>query len=196
MQVNFQVMQQLFEIFFNLQIQKRIAVATIICGNTISRKYATKFHILTITVQRAISNVPGPFSKVTKQAHQSCPIYTRLNQCKPVSHQLLGSGRGCDLHRKMRRNISLKHNGSSIRQFLSFLDFSLKLLCRYFDCEKSDFFLAKNFLEVQNFSIKYLLNSQLHMYQGEGKIAGSNPVQFISFFSLQYDGYCFVLKII
>ena len=32
--MNLQDVRQLFEIFFNLQIQKRIVVGTIICGNT------------------------------------------------------------------------------------------------------------------------------------------------------------------
>ena len=33
--VNLQVLRQLFEIFLKLQIQERIVVATIICGNTV-----------------------------------------------------------------------------------------------------------------------------------------------------------------
>ena len=33
--VNLQVLRQLFEVFFNLQIQKRIVVATITCRNTV-----------------------------------------------------------------------------------------------------------------------------------------------------------------
>ena len=44
MLVNLQVLPQLFEICFNLQIQKQIVVVTTICGNTVCSIHACEIY--------------------------------------------------------------------------------------------------------------------------------------------------------
>ena len=57
MYVNLQVLRQLFEIFFNLQIQKRIVVATTIRGNTVFQN-SPQFGILKIRAFHSIVLLP------------------------------------------------------------------------------------------------------------------------------------------